>query len=319
MPRIIEIDYNSELYSEALEIWNVVWPDYTETLEEWKHFDDNFGSKYFFQRYIVELDGKYVATGYICEPWWSHKPGKYQFDIAVLKEFRNQGIGSNCFEYLEKILNDRDGKKFNVHGYESYEDGINFLENRGYNIVLREPGSKLTISDFDFDKFKETEERVREDGISIHSIAQIEKIDANWQRNLFELYREIIKDVPNNDELTERSYEQFKKLKYEAPGFEPKACFVALDSKKYVGLSSLSKQQSKPKEFFTDLTGVLRDYRRKGIAVALKVAVIQYVESISGISIETDNEENNPMYNINILLGFKPLPAWLTFEKIYNS
>lgn len=317
--QIIKINQSSLLYSEALEIWNAVWPDYTETIKEWKHFDNGFGSKFFFQRYIVELNEKYVATGYICEPWWSHKPGKYQFDIAVLKEFRNQGIGSFCLDYLEKILNDRNGNKFNVYSYERYDDGISFLENRGYNIVLREPGSKLTVSDFNYDKFKETEEKVREEGISIHSLAQLEKIDNNWQHNLYELYRHIIKDVPNNDELTERPFEQFKKLRFEAPGFEPEAFFVALDGKKYVGLSSLWKQLSKPKEFFTDLTGVLGDYRRRGIAVALKVATIRYIKSVNGISIETDNEENNPMYNINILLGFKPLPTWFTFEKIYNS
>ena len=222
------------------------------------------------------------------------------------------------FKNLEKILNDRDGKKFNVYGYESCEDGIRFLENRGYEIVLREPGSKLAIPEFNFGKFKKAEERVKEEGIRILSVAQLEEIDEDWQRNLYELYREIIKDVPNNDELTERSFEQFKKLKYEAPGFEPKACFVALDNKKYVGLSTLSKQQSKPKEFFNDLTGVLKDYRRKSIAVALKVAGIRYIHSINGISIETDNEENNPMYNINILLGYKPLPAWLTYEKVYK-
>jgi hypothetical protein len=31
--------------------------------------------------------------------------------------------------------------------------------------------------------------------------------------------------------------------------------------------------------------------------------------------IETYNEENNPMYALNLALGFKPQPAWLEFEK----
>lgn len=31
--------------------------------------------------------------------------------------------------------------------------------------------------------------------------------------------------------------------------------------------------------------------------------------------IETDNEENNPMYQINMKLGFEPLPAWVDYEK----
>jgi hypothetical protein len=152
----------------------------------------------------------------------------------------------------------------------------------------------------------------------MYSLSELEKFDSNWQENLYELYCQIIKDVPNNDELTERTFVQFKKTRFESPNFDPNAFFVALHKNNYIGLSSLWKQPSKPKEFFTDLTGVISKYRRKGIAIALKVKTIEYVKNIGGISIEADNEENNPMYNINLLLGFKPLPAWLTFEKIYK-
>ena len=31
--------------------------------------------------------------------------------------------------------------------------------------------------------------------------------------------------------------------------------------------------------------------------------------------IETSNEENNPMYQLNFRLGFEPAAAWLDFEK----
>ena len=63
---------------------------------------------------------------------------------------------------------------------------------------------------------------------------------------------------------------------------------------------------------------MLRSHRRKGIALVLKLNVIRYVKEMDGISIETDNEENNPMFGINLLLGFKPLPSWLIYEKKYN-
>ena len=32
-------------------------------------------------------------------------------------------------------------------------------------------------------------------------------------------------------------------------------------------------------------------------------------------SIQTDNEENNPMFQLNLALGFKPVPAWISLEK----
>jgi hypothetical protein len=33
------------------------------------------------------------------------------------------------------------------------------------------------------------------------------------------------------------------------------------------------------------------------------------------VIIETDNEENNPMYQLNLQLGFAPQPAELDFHK----
>jgi len=316
--KIIEIDHNSELYDSALNIWNKVWPDYAETIKEWKHFDRNFEGKYFFKRFIIKSNSNYVATGFICEPWWSFKEGKLHFDIAVLKEYRRKGIGSNFFEFIETIFKDKGGYKLNITTKEDYTDGRVFLKNRDFEIVLREPASKLKIDEFDYSKFVDLEERVKSSGIEIHPLSTLENIDKDWQKNLFQLYNAVIVDVPSNDLLTERTFEQFKKIRFEAPGFNPDSFFVALDNKKYVGLSSLWIQLNKPKEYWTDLTGVIRSHRRKGIASALKIQTIRYVKENGGISIETDNEENNPMFGLNKSLGFVPMPAWLTYEKHNN-
>jgi GNAT superfamily N-acetyltransferase len=62
------------------------------------------------------------------------------------------------------------------------------------------------------------------------------------------------------------------------------------------------------------MTGVLRAHRRMGIATALKVRAIQFAQTYGARWIETGNEENNPMLQINLRLGFQPAPAWLSFE-----
>ena len=69
------------------------------------------------------------------------------------------------------------------------------------------------------------------------------------------------------------------------------------------------------KKLETGLTGVLRSHRRKGLALAMKLHVIRFAQEFGAEVIETENEENNPMYNINMLLGFQPRPAWLDFLK----
>ena len=82
-----------------------------------------------------------------------------------------------------------------------------------------------------------------------------------------------------------------------------------------LGLSLLKKNLADSSKIQTGLTGVLRSHRRRGIALALKLQAIAYAKTEGIKTIETDNEENNHMYQINMQLGFEPKPAFLDFEK----
>lgn len=107
----------------------------------------------------------------------------------------------------------------------------------------------------------------------------------------------------------------WKKRVLKSPTFFPDGWMIATDGKQYVGMSCINLIPADAKKVQTELTGVLPEYRRKGIATALKVLTIKVAKSYGARIIKTDNEENNPMYTLNLKLGFKPKPAWLHFEK----
>lgn len=66
----------------------------------------------------------------------------------------------------------------------------------------------------------------------------------------------------------------------------------------------------------TGLTGVRRAWRRKGIALALKLRAIAYARSVGAPVIRTENATTNQaMLAINEALGFAKQPAWITFVK----
>ena len=91
---------------------------------------------------------------------------------------------------------------------------------------------------------------------------------------------------------------------------------VAVDGDKYVGSTDIHLfPKSDPYKAWTGSLGVLKEYRRRGIATALKAKAYQKLKEKGIKIVRTDNEENNPMYKINVALGFKPVPFSLDYSK----
>ena len=54
-------------------------------------------------------------------------------------------------------------------------------------------------------------------------------------------------------------------------------------------------------------------------ATALKLETIRAAREAGVRLIQTDNEENNPMFDLNLKLGFQPQPGYLFFERAWEG
>lgn len=294
---------------------SAIWPEFPDTVEEWKHRDTTRDSQYLFRRFLVEKEGEVVADGVYLEPWWSMKPGKYFINVGVHPDHRREGIGTALYDFLMAQVNERDPALITANTREDQTDALRFLEKRGFVRVMRYPVSHLDVPSFDPAPFASTLDRVKGLGIEIRPLVDIMHLDEDWQRKLYDLTWEILQDVPSPDPLTQQSFENFQERTLGDPGFRPDGQFIALDAGQWVGMSALWTAQGDPGKLYTGLTGVVRSHRRKGIATALKVRSFDFAKEYGAKIIETDNEENNPMYLLNMKLGFEPQPAWIDFEK----
>jgi GNAT superfamily N-acetyltransferase len=151
--------------------------------------------------------------------------------------------------------------------------------------------------------------------IEIISLAELATRERAWQRNVYELEMILSQDVPMPTTFVPPPFEQYAKSEFEDPGFLPQAWLVALDGDAMIGMANLFKSTDTIELLETGLTGVLRDYRRRGLATALKSQVIELAQGLGARQIHTWNEENNPMFQLNLRLGFKPQPADLDWQK----
>ena len=318
MITIRPFDYTETDYAAALAIQNAAWPDEPETMEEWQYRDQTRNPQYYHQRFLVEKAGQPVAHAQAMETPWSYRPGKYGLWITVHPDHQRQGIGGTVYDHLLTTLAARPlpPTMLICNVREDQTHAIRFVEQRGFRPVMRTPNSRLDVTQFDASRFATVLEQVKQASIAIYSVAELATLDADHRPKIYELDWQCTLDEPMSDAPTKPSFADYCKFFFDTPNFIPEACFIAIDNGEYVGLSALYRNQAQATELNTGFTAVLRSHRRRGIATALKVNAISYAQQHGYQGIKTGNEENNPMFAINQMLGFTPEPAWLDFQKV---
>ncbi len=267
------------------------------------------------------MDRHVIGFAAVGETFWSRQPGKYHIYLVVDPAHQRQGIGSRLYDFtVAQLQQDCQATILTSGTREDKTDALQFLANRGFVQDIREPMSELDVSVFDATPFAAKQERVRAYGISIHSLEELTVLCPDWQERYWQLDTAISPDIPSPDPFTPRPLEEWVKARCEAPDFDTATRWIARQGEDWVGISELwINREASTDKAFTGLTGVTRQVRRKGVATALKLEAIRYAQEHGFRTIVTDNEENNPMYQINMALGFRPLPAWLGFRKHFDA
>ncbi|MFL5939289.1 MAG: GNAT family N-acetyltransferase, partial [Gaiellaceae bacterium] len=107
-----------------------------------------------------------------------------------------------------------------------------------------------------------------------------------------------------------QTFAEWRAQEIDKPVRRPELCFLALAGDEVVGYAGL---QVYGDEAFHGLTVTRRDWRRRGVASALKRAEIAAAKEAGFKRLLTESEERNePMRRLNEKLGFVPAPEWST-------
>ena len=307
-------------YEAVVAIWNAITPGEPTSVEGMRYGHSIREKKYLFGRLMAELDGEIVATAIYREPFWSYAPGKYAVVIRVLPRYQRRGIGGTLYDHVMERLQEQKHKPVNLHSdaREDQPHSVRFLTKRGFEQKQRQQVSRLDVASFDAAPFAGSLARFEESGLVLKTLDQFRQEDPEAIRRTHEKFSEFFRDVPFFEEATDVSLEYFEK-NIIGPSKLDGGFLIAFDGDEIVGTTNLWKRLGQPGVLNTGLTAVARSHRRRGMATALKVRSIEFARSIDARVIQTDNEENNPMYDLNVRLGFKPTPAFLLFQKLLNK
>ncbi len=310
--------FESDDYERLSEIAHANYPEYDFSAEEFRAADENWDrSKYLLKRSVaVESEGRRtVAVGEYRHMQLMFHPRKFWFNVRVDPEWHRRGIGNLLYNHIAEELGHLHAVTLRTETREDKNEGISFLQKRGFKDNMRVWESRLRVEEFDFNSFSEYAEKADSQGIRISTLAEETRTDPESYRKLHELVTKAAADMPLPDKYTPISYETFlKQLNH--PAVLPDCYFIAIDRGRYVGMSDAEKSEKEPKDLYQGFTGVLPEYRGRGIAMALKIKVIEFARRHGYEVIKTGNASTNVgMLHINQKLGFRRHVAWITFEK----
>ena len=135
---------------------------------------------------------------------------------------------------------------------------------------------QLDVQRFDAHLWQHYISGSEQSGIEFRTLAELGDTEAN-RRRLYELNKVCSADISGRGPFY--SYEQYCTDRLQTDTYTSAGIILAIEGGTWVGMSAASYHKEQG-YVFNEMTGVLREHRRKGVATALKVLSIQFAASL---------------------------------------
>jgi GNAT superfamily N-acetyltransferase len=309
-------DFTPNDYAGLSALQNAIYPNRPRTPEGWAQIDKERHPKCKFRRWVAVEDGTIIGSGGYDQDITDYAPHRFYVDFKVMPDHQRRGIGSALYEHVMTMLDPYEPHVLRANSFEDQLQGLKFMQQRGFYEAWRETPVRLDLAKVDLTPYQDLESRLRKIGIQIKTMRELE---GNLERNrkLYDLYRTIDLTLPReeNSEVEQISIEDWSRMTFDDPSVLQDAYFIATHGDEYIGLKEIRVDASN-NMVWAGLMGVLPEYRRQGIGMALQARTISYSrdKGFSSLSSST-GAINQAMQAIFTRLGYTHLPVWYQLQK----
>jgi ribosomal protein S18 acetylase RimI-like enzyme len=303
-------------YGRQAAIGAAINPGLDRGLAWYRHCDQSWDPSLRRLQLVAERDHLVVGWGEVGHMWWAYHPRRFVLRLNVDPAYQQRGIGSRLYAALMDSLASWSPLFVGAETRATRPDSVGFLKRRGFVEHHRRWAACLVLSEARVERFAGAYERVAQQGIEIVTFAE-ERARRGEQllRDLFDLEVSAQRDEPGFD-LGVLSFERFVANELETGDLLDDGSVLALAKQQLVGVCRLGRYSSSPSHLHIGFTGVHPEYRRRGIASALKLRTVEYGQAHGFDEIRTENDTTNAtMLHINAALGFQLEPPWIILEK----
>jgi len=237
--------------------------------------------------WVAEADGTVVGHAYA----GLTAPGKGRFWIGVQPEQRSRGIGAELYRTVEAHLGSAGASRLRTW-VDGDPAGERFVRERGFELTGADRVADVDPRAVDLARLPELEAG----GLRLATLAEtLDRVEA-----LFERCRAGEVDLP--DDLVEWKWDELGH-----PNLSLEGSFAVLDGEQPVSLGFLTVDPER-RIAYNLLTATLPGYRRRGLALLVKLATARWAAANGIERLLTENDrENIPMLELNDSLGYRAL------------
>jgi GNAT superfamily N-acetyltransferase len=266
------------------DVWNAVTPREPTRLEDVKRRLERQPERL----YLVAFEGDQAAGLGFCGP--SQTPERTAIVVRVLPDHRRRGIGSALLDLVLAHAGDLARPQVSGMVFEDDPETIAWVTNRGFE----ESGRQVELSR---ELSSAEPEPQTPDGVELTAL------DESRHEEAYAVWAECYPDMPVSPPIPAPTYEEWLEEEVCGP-----ITLLALEDGRVVGAAALMERVDGLAEH--GLTAVRRSHRGRGIATALKQALIHWASANGYRELTTWTQDGNEaMQAVNLKLGYRPRPA----------